>query len=237
MKKLLLFAALIIYSGIVHSQTVNDEFELKEFTHNFMASYNKHNVAELKEMYSEYAVRIDQGKNKITGADNIIAFFQQRFFQDNTTLYLKYSSLSWSDAEHAFIAHGTYEMVGKTNVYDIEINTKGTYANTMIKDKGKWKIGKSVLLPIVKVIVTQQVKDVAKFKSNFKKDLSMRMSAGEVSEEISAVQDQPNMVCIISEWTSVKDFQDFYANPDLKKRMKEAGVIGEPNILILGGQK
>jgi hypothetical protein len=25
--------------------------------------------------------------------------------------------------------------------------------------------------------------------------------------------------------------------PDLKKSMKEAGVIGEPTVLILGGQK
>jgi ketosteroid isomerase-like protein len=237
MKKFLLFAALIIYTEIVHSQTIEDELEIKEFTRNFMTAYNQQDLTEFKEMYLEDAVRIDQGKNEMTGVDNIIAFFKQRFFQENTTLYLKYSSLSWSDAEHAFIAHGTYEMIGKTHVYDIEINTKGTYANTMIKDKDKWKIGKTVLSPIVKVIVTQEVKDFAKFKFNFEQGLSMRMSAGEVSEEIGTLHEQPNMVYIISEWVSIREFQAFYAKPDLKKSMKEAGVIGEPTVLILGGQK
>ena len=49
----------------------------------------------------------------------------------------------------------------------LKINTKGAYANTLIKDKGKWKIANSVLSPIAKVIITQEVKDFAKFKSNF----------------------------------------------------------------------
>ena len=129
------------------------------------------------------------------------------------------------------------DKINPESLYDIKINTKGAYANTMIKDRGKWKIGKTVLSPIVKVIVHQKVVDFAKFKSNFEQGLFMRLSAGELSEEIGTLHEQPNMVYIISEWTSVENFQNFFSNPDLKDKMKEAGVAGEPTVLILGQKK
>ncbi len=237
MKNFLFILAIIISSGSLHSQAVNDELVIQELTRNFMSAYNNQDHKTLREMYSDDAVRIDQENNKMTGVDEIINFFKQGFINNNTTLILKHSNLTWSDAEHAFIARGTYEVTGKTHVYDIEINTKGTYANTLIKDKDKWKIAESVLSPSVTIIITQEVKDFAKFKSNFKEGLSMRMSAGELNEEVSTLHEQPNMVCVISEWTSVENFKAFYSNPDLKNKMKEAGVIGEPNVLILGKQK
>ncbi len=237
MKNFLFITVLITCSVNLHSQAVNDELVIQELTRDFMSAYNNQDHKTLRGMYSEFATRIDQENNKITGADEIINFFKQGFINNNTTLFLKHSSLTWSDAEHAFIARGTYEIIGKTNVYDIEINTKGAYANTIIKDKNKWKIANSVLSPIVKVIVTQEVKDFAKFKSHFAEGLSMRLSAGELSEEMGTLHKQPNMVYIISEWTSVENFQAFYSNPALKTKMKEAGVTGEPTVLILGRQK
>jgi ketosteroid isomerase-like protein len=237
MKNFLFIILLITSSVNLHSQAVNDELVIQELTRDFMSAYNNQDHKTLRGMYSEYATRIDQENNKMTGADEIINFFKQGFINNNNTLILKHSNLTWSDAEHGFIAHGTYEVTGKTHVYDIKINTKGAYANTLIKDKGKWKIANSVLSPIAKVIITQEVKDFAKFKSNFEEGLSMRLSAGELSEEMGTLHEQPNMVYIISEWTSIENFQSFYSNPDLKAKMKEAGVIGEPTVLILGKQK
>ena len=237
MKNILFITALITSTGNVHGQSVNDEFEIQNLTRNFMTAYNKQDLTALKEMYSEYAVRIDQEKNEMTGANKIIDFFKQGFIKNTTTLYLKHSSLRWSDAEHAFIARGTYEIIGKTNVYDINIHTKGVYTNTMIKNKDKWKIAKSVLSPIVKVVVYQEVEDFGKFKSNFENGLPMRQSAGEVSEEMGTLHEQPNMVYIISEWTSVESFQNFFSDPALKEKMKKGGVIGKPTVLILGAHK
>ena len=237
MKNFLFFAALITSSGSAQSPSINDEFEVKDFTRNFMTAYNNHDDAALKDMYSEYAIRIGQGEYKITGANEIINFFKRKFISDNSTFYLKYSSLSWSDSDRAFITRGTYEIIGKTIVYDINIHEKGVYTNTLIKDKDQWKIAKTVLSPIVKVIVYQEVEDFGKFKYNFEEGLPMRLSAGELSEEMSTVHDQPNKVCIISEWTSVEAFQNFFSNPALKEKMKSAGVTGQPTVLILGEQK
>lgn len=71
--------------------------------------------------------------------------FEEQFRNNNVTLLLKQTGISWSDAEHAWVAKGNYEVYGKTYVYDIDIDITGSYANTMQKKDGEWKIAKSVL--------------------------------------------------------------------------------------------
>lgn len=66
-----------------------------------------------------------------------------------------------------------------------------------------------MLSPIGKVIMYQEVEDFARFKSYFDEGFPLRLSAGEISEEIGILHEQPNMVYFISEWTLVENFRLF----------------------------
>lgn len=145
MRKSLLLAALLGCTLLLHAQTVNDEADMHTFARDFMAAYNEGDHAALGKMYTDDAVRIDVYGKEIKGADNIAAYFADQFRLNNATLLLKQTGLHWSDAEHAWVAKGTYQIYGKTHVYDIKIDIAGNYANAMSKQNGKWKIAKSVL--------------------------------------------------------------------------------------------
>jgi uncharacterized protein (TIGR02246 family) len=145
MKNLIVLAAFLFAAFNTQAQSVNDELEIQAFTRRFMAAYNAQDHAALGKMYTDDAVRIDPDGKEIKGADKIAAFFSEQFSKNNATLLLKYTSISWSDAEHAWVAKGNYEVYGKTYVYDIAIDITGTYANAMVKKNGEWKIAKSIL--------------------------------------------------------------------------------------------
>lgn len=148
MKNLLFVATLFCFAGSsLHAQSVNDELELQAFTRLFMAAYNAQDHAAIGKMYTDDAVRIDQQGKQIVGADNIAAFFAEQFRNNNATLLLKHTGIHWSDAEHAWVSKGNYEVYGRTIVYDIPIDITGSYANAMQKKDGQWKIAKSVLTP------------------------------------------------------------------------------------------
>jgi uncharacterized protein (TIGR02246 family) len=148
MKNLIFIAALfcLAVSGL-QAQSVNEELELQTFTRRFMAAYNAQDHAAIGKMYTEDAVRIDQQGNQIVGAENIANYFAEQFRKNNATLLLKHTGINWSDAEHAWVVRGNYEVYGKTIVYDIPIDIVGSYANAMLKKDGEWKIAKSVLTP------------------------------------------------------------------------------------------
>ena len=148
MKKLIFLAALLGCTLTLPAQSANDEADMHTFARKFMAAYNAQDHAALRKLYSEYAVRVDEEGKEMTGGRKIAGYFAEQFRNNNATLLLRQERLTWSDAEHTWIAEGTYQVYGKTHVYDIEIDRAGRYANTMIKDKDQWKIARSVLTPL-----------------------------------------------------------------------------------------
>ncbi len=149
MKNLLFLAALLCGTTILQAQSVNDELDMQVFARKFMAAYNQGDHATIQKMYTSDAVRIDTEGKEIKGAANIGAYFAEQLKLNNATLLLKQMGLRWSDAEHAWVSDGTYQVYGITNVYDIKIDIVGKYANAMAKENGEWKIAKTVLTPIV----------------------------------------------------------------------------------------
>ena len=148
MSNILFIAALSSATANQKTPLKNDEDDMHAFARNFMAAYNQSDIETIRKMYSEYAVRMDENGKEMTGSDVIADYFTHEFQSKKTTLLLKQTGLTWSDADRAWVARGTYEVYGRTIVYDIEIQRKGAYANTMIKDKDQWKIAKSVLTPL-----------------------------------------------------------------------------------------
>ena len=150
MKNILVLTVLLctaIFSNL-QAQSESDEAEIKAFAQTFMDAYNKQDVDAIQKMYTDDAVRVDTEGNEIKGADQIAAYFKDRFMKNNVTLDVKQKNLNWSDYQHAFVASGTYEVKGATIVYDIEIHDTGNYENTMIKQKDGWKIARSVLTAV-----------------------------------------------------------------------------------------
>lgn len=148
--KNLLFLNLILCVTLfssVQAQSVNDEADMHVFARKFMAAYNEGDHAAIRKMFTDDAVRIDPEGKVLNGGDNIGAYFADQFRLNNLTLLIRQNDLKWSDYEHGWIAHGTYQVYGTTNVYDIKIDQAGKYANTMLKVDGQWKIVKSVLSP------------------------------------------------------------------------------------------
>ncbi len=141
----LLFAATF---GNLQAQSATNEFEMQEFARKFMNAYNQGDHKAIRKMYLDDAVRIDAEGKEIKGADKIAAYFADQFVKNNATVFIRQLSVNWSDQEHAWVASGTYEVNGKTNVYDIPIHFTGHYANAMIKKDGQWKIAKSVHTPL-----------------------------------------------------------------------------------------
>ncbi|MCB9331243.1 MAG: ester cyclase [Lewinellaceae bacterium] len=150
MKKVLFPITLLFafFSGNMQAQSATDERDMQAFARNFMNAYNQGDHKAIRDMYLDDAVRIDQEGKQIKGADNIAAYFADQFLKNNATVFIRQLSINWSDFEHAWIANGTYEVNGITNVYDIPIHVSGSYANAMLKKDGQWKIAKSVLRPL-----------------------------------------------------------------------------------------
>ncbi len=149
--KNLLFPIILLFAinfGNLQAQSATDEHEMQEFARNFMNAYNQGDHEAIRKMYLDDAVRIDAEGKEIKGADNIAAYFADQFVKNNAMVFIRQLGVNWSDREHAWVASGTYEVNGKTNVYDIPIHVTGRYANAMLKKDGQWKIAKSMLLPL-----------------------------------------------------------------------------------------
>ena len=146
MKKLLFLAALLGCTTFLPAQSPKDEADMHTLTRNYMAAYNRGDHAALQKMYTDDAVRIDQQGTRIEGAANIAAALAEQLRANNATVLIRHRDLNWSDAEGAYVATGTYEIYGTTNVYDIEIDLAGRYANTVLQEDGEWKIAKSILM-------------------------------------------------------------------------------------------
>lgn len=149
MKKPLFFFALLLTCPLLLSaQTASNEADMQTFARQFMAAYNSGDHAALAKMYTTDAIRIDTDGETTKGSEQIAAEYAEQLRSNNATLLIRQNDLHWSDAEHAWVATGTYEIYGKSVVYDIDIDLAGHYANTMLEQKGKWKIAHSILTPL-----------------------------------------------------------------------------------------
>ncbi len=147
--KILLPALFCAFSFLsLPAQPGSDEAAMEQFAREFMVAYNQENPAAIRKMYLDDAVRVDVEGNEINGAERIAAFFAEQFRQNDLTLLIKQTDLSWSDFQHAFLASGTYEVYGNALADNHPIQIAGRYTNTMIQKDGKWKIAKTILSPL-----------------------------------------------------------------------------------------
>ena len=86
---------------------------------------------------------------------------------------------------------------------------------------------------MVTVVLTHEVKNFSDWKKGFDEDGGNRAVMGLTVIGVYQGVDNPNMVTVISEIASAEAIKGFMANPDMGVIMEKAGVIGQPQVLIL----
>lgn len=236
MKKLLLLTAFLCAPFVIialQAQSSTDEQAMRAFARDFMAAFNRQDATALQAMYTTDAVSISLEGTVTNGADRIAQLFTDRFIRQDVTLLVRQIGMTWSDAQQAFVATGTYESYGVTYVYDIPIRQTTAYRNTMIRENGQWKIDRSVVTPLTKTLVYQKTGDPAAWKSALTGALH---ASGVLSADIGTPQGDPKAAYALLEWSSMDAAQTFFDNPDWQKTLRQAGTDNKPVVVFLDGK-
>jgi quinol monooxygenase YgiN len=81
--------------------------------------------------------------------------------------------------------------------------------------------------------VAFKVNNYEQWKQGYDASIEQRKAAGEVSFEVFRNVDDPNTVTVLSVQQSAEKVQAFMDSPDLKERMKAAGVTEMGQMLIV----
>ena len=236
MKNLLSLMAFLCgaYSiGTLQAQSSTNEQAMRVFARDFMAAYNRQDVTALQAMYTSSAVSITPAGITTTGADSIAQLFTDQFIRKDATLLVRQIGLTWSDAQHAFVANGTYEVFGFTYVYDIPFRQTTAYSNTMVQENGQWKIARSIVTLLVKTIVYQRIGDPAEWESALTGAL---YGSGVLSVEVGTPHGDPNTMGALLEWPSMDIARAFFEKPDWQKILQQAGMAEKPVVFFLDGK-
>ena len=83
------------------------------------------------------------------------------------------------------------------------------------------------------ILVHHKAEDYSKWKSAFDAHQSFRSENGSKGGKIFQSANNPNEIFVLLEWESMESLQKFSQSDSLKEAMKEAGVVGMPNVHIL----
>ncbi|MDB5012272.1 MAG: hypothetical protein JWQ25_474 [Daejeonella sp.] len=86
---------------------------------------------------------------------------------------------------------------------------------------------------MVTVILSHEVADFAQWKVGFDAGEDFRSSLGVKTLGVYAAVDNPNSVSVITEFPNAEAVAGMMSNPELQASMKEAGVVGMPEVKIL----
>ena len=83
---------------------------------------------------------------------------------------------------------------------------------------------------MVHVLVRHKVSDFNHWMSVFDSAHDMRKAGGELTARMFRTPDQPQELNLLCEWESLDQARRFFQAADLKNAMRQAGVVGRPEI-------
>jgi len=84
------------------------------------------------------------------------------------------------------------------------------------------------------VLVTKHVvEDYSKWKSAFDDARDMRRAGGERKYQILLTKGEPNKLMLFFEWDDLDKARKYFDSEEVGNTMKQAGVIGQPEIHFL----
>jgi glutathione synthase/RimK-type ligase-like ATP-grasp enzyme len=86
---------------------------------------------------------------------------------------------------------------------------------------------------MIHALIRHKVKDYDEWKKHFDADAVHRKPGGSKGGHVFRSKNDPNEVYILMEMDSMEKAEKFILSEQLKKTMKEAGVVGKPDIVFL----
>jgi heme-degrading monooxygenase HmoA len=86
---------------------------------------------------------------------------------------------------------------------------------------------------MVNVIVRHKVSDFGQWKQVFDDHFRMRHEAGELNHRVFHNHDDGSDLTLFFEWETLEMARAFFHSDRLKSGMKQAGVVGTPEIVYL----
>ncbi len=86
---------------------------------------------------------------------------------------------------------------------------------------------------MAQLFVYHKVEDYAKWRKVFDEMDPTRRSMGETALRVFHTTASPNDIVIITEWGTADQARLYAQSPGLKEAMQKAGVISQPEVLIL----
>lgn len=86
---------------------------------------------------------------------------------------------------------------------------------------------------MAQLFVHHAVEDYTQWRRVFDSASTTRRSFGMTGERVFHASSSPNEIVIISDWPTAEKARAYGQSPELKKAMQNAGVISQPEVLIL----
>jgi len=86
---------------------------------------------------------------------------------------------------------------------------------------------------MAKLLVHHKVQDYSAWRKIFDDDDQRRKEYGSTGFQVLRSASDPNNLTVIMEWPSVEAAQAFATSDALKEKMKDAGVISQPEMTFL----
>jgi ketosteroid isomerase-like protein len=137
---LLAFVCAAAFMNPLQAQMTSEEHAA--LAKQYQDAYNSRNDKAMLAMYTKDAIRITPDSAVANGTEAIGKEFAEEF--KHTTATLAITPQNAMEKDGSSIGTGTFHLTG-TNEKGEKIDVVGTYMNTMKKEKGQWKIAKSVI--------------------------------------------------------------------------------------------
>ena len=86
---------------------------------------------------------------------------------------------------------------------------------------------------MAKLLVHHKVQDYSAWRKVFDEDDKTRKEYGSTGYQVLKSTSDPNDLTVIMDWPSVDAAMAFAASDSLKEKMKNAGVISQPEVTFL----
>jgi len=86
---------------------------------------------------------------------------------------------------------------------------------------------------MIQVLVHHQVEDYNHWRAAFDAALDFRHKGGERSCRVFRKAGNPNDLTLLFEWEDIARAQSYMNSEELRQKMKQAGVIGVPDVQYL----
>lgn len=83
------------------------------------------------------------------------------------------------------------------------------------------------------IMIRFKVIDFDRWKAAFDANESWRRTSGEQNYRVFSDTDDPLMITVLLGWDSPDYGQSFINSPQLRRKMQDGGVVGEPTFFLL----